>query len=665
MMNNALSPQASTLLADHSEVFDWLCEFVENATATVQNTTKNSLLNIISILDDFYYNTAEPLLADSHYDVLRELSVAQGIALDHHTGASARGDTVQLPYYSGSADKIKARTKGLERFVGKFLKHDAPTQFVLSDKLDGLSGTYWRDESGHHFASRGDGNEGTNWDHLLPYLALPPLTVGEVIKGEVILSQNDFNALSSVSNVHNIEKKTSARHMVAGMTAKLDSDENTGYLQFIAFAYPSLDALPLAQMQRLEQRGFKTAWYQCVNVSKSTQAQFMRSLEEIYTARRASSAFQIDGLIVTANVEHSLVTEGNPTHMAAFKMPLPEQMASTEVEYIEWNLSRYNVWVPRIKIQPVIIGGATYNWCHGENARAIERDGIGPGAKVVLLRSGDVIPDIFAVTERAQMQFPERAYEWDERGVELVLPAGESSQESDIKQISHVLTAMGMAGMKLGTVKRIYQEGYTSLKDFLALDIRALIDVQGIKTRSAESIYAQIHQVKTQGVPLYKLMAASAVFGRGFGEAKSKSALCSAPELTDLQPIAYNDTIVQRIADGEDFTVESAQRFMQRWPNFLAFIKEVADVKVLTDITASSGILDGKVIVFTEFRDADLQDIIELEGGKVGSSVTKKTTTVVTLNPTGSTTKLKKARDMGLPIMLPQDFALKYQLDWG
>ncbi|MCP4528551.1 MAG: hypothetical protein GY833_21950 [Aestuariibacter sp.] len=662
-MTDKISPLAKTLLADSPEVADWLNVFIGNPTDTVASTPKDDLLKIITTLDDFYYNTSEPILADGTYDLLRELSVSQGIALDHHTGAVATGETVKLPYYSGSADKIKARTKELERFTNKFIPKGGEVTFTLGDKLDGLSGTYWRDENGHHLASRGDGAEGTNWDHLMPFMQLPPLNVGDVVKGEVIISEESFAAIPDSHFTDG--KRTSARHVATGLAGKLEADANKSLLNFIAFGFPSEGGLPSTQLYKLEQRGFHMAWYATVAVTDETKEHFMADLEEIYADRRENSPFQIDGLIVTADVKHELITSGNPTHMAAFKMPLPEQMAETEVEYIEWNLSRYNVWIPRIKIKPVVIGGATYNWCHGENARAIIRDGIGIGAKVVLLRSGDVIPDIYEVLERAEPQFPDDAYEWGKTEVDLVLPAGKTSETADIKQISHILTAMGMAGMKIGTVKKIYQEGYTTLKDFLSLDVRALVDIQGIKERSAESIYGQIKNVQDNGVPLYKLMAASAVFGRGFGETKSKSALTSVPELLDLQPMAYNATIVQRIANGEDFTLESAENFVQCWSEFLSFLEDVKSVKVLTDMTASSGVLDNEVIVFTEFRDADLQDIIELEGGKVGSSVTKKTTMVVTLNPEGSTTKLKKAREMGLPIMLPKDFAEKYQLRWG
>lgn len=641
-----------------------LSAFIADPTC-VREWTEDEALGVIQTCDDHYYNTCAPLLTDSQYDLLCELVEARGFAIPARIGAKPTGETVKLPLHCGSADKIKAKSKELERFLKRFVpavpaSAQAFTDFVLSDKLDGMSATYWRDRHGHHLTSRGDGTEGTVWDHLLPYLKLPALAVGEVVRGEVIMSFDDFAAMPEING----EPKKSARHSTAGLVNKFEQDPNWARLQFIAFGAPSHDKLPSEQLAELERRGFPVVWHEVVEVEASGVTDLMTDLEAIYAERRRDGEFQIDGLIVTADVEHELVTSGNPEHMAAFKMPLPEQMAETVVEYIEWNLSRYNYWIPRVKVSPVKIGGATYNWCHGENARAIVSEGIGPGTRVILLRSGDVIPDIYEVAQKAEPQLPDGPHEWGESGVDLILPKGQTSRDGDIKQLSHILTAMGMAGLKIGTVKKLYDEGYTTLASLLKLDVRALTDVRGIKERSAESIVKQLSSAQTTGVPLYKLMAASAMFGRGFGETKARSALAAAPELLNLQPLSCDATIVQLLEGAEDFSLATAERFVQDWPEFLAFMADIPMVKVLAESEAT-GPLSGEVIVFTEFRDADLQDLIEQAGGQVGGSVTKKTTRVVTVNPEGTTTKLKKARDMSLPIQFPQDFAAEFGLGWG
>jgi len=625
---------------------------------TASAWTATQMFSVIVTTDDHYYNTSDALLTDAEYDYLREVAVSKGIPLDDHTGAKPTGDLCKLPVYCGSADKIKAKSVELRRFITKYLTGNKGT-FVIGDKLDGMSATYWRDEKGHHLASRGDGDEGTIWDHLLPFLNLPALKINDIVRGEILITLADFEALPTEDG----KDKTSARHVTAGLVNKLEYDENWTLLKFMAFGKPSLEEPTSVQLSALAVDGFELVWGEYSAVTMDNLDDFLTHLETVYTNRREVCNFQIDGLIVTADVKHDLVRSGNPEHLAAFKMPLPEQMAETTVDYIEWNLSRYNVWIPRVKVHPVTIGGAVYNWCHGENARNLIRDGIGAGAEIILLRSGDVIPDIYQVLTRAEPQFPDGEYEWSATEVDLVLPQGKTDATSEIKQLSHILTEMGMAGMKTGTVKKLYDEGYTTLAVLLNLDVRSLLDVKGIKERSAQSIFAQLQRVQSEGVPLFQMMASSAVFGRGFGRTKSQSVIATVPELINLQALASSVTIVQRIANSEDFSQETAEKFVNSWDDFLAFMAELPMIKVV-NATVNSGILDGEVVVFTEFRDADLEDLIELEGGQVGSSVTKKTTRVVTANPTGTTTKLKKARGMDLPIQSPEEFASQFELRW-
>jgi DNA ligase (NAD+) len=627
-------------------------------TSSANKWSPEQMLSVIVTCDDHYYNTTTSLIPDNKYDYLREVAVNKGIPLDNHTGALPTGDLCKLPMYCGSADKIKAKSVELRRFISKFLAGWEAT-FVLSDKLDGMSSTYWRDEKGHHLASRGDGDIGTIWDHLLPYLNLPPLQVNDIVRGEILITLADFEALP----VEEGKEKTSARHVTAGLVTKLEYDENWKLLKFIAFGKPSLDVRTSVQMNVLAEEGFTVVWCKYSLTSPDIIDDFLTDLESTYTTRREVCEFQIDGLIVTADTKYDLVSSGNPEHLAAFKMPLQEQMAETTVDYIEWNLSRYNVWIPRVKVHPVTIGGAVYNWCHGENARNLIRDGVGAGAKIILLRSGDVIPDIYEVLEKVAPQMPDGESEWSATEVDLVLPKGKTDATSEIKQLSHIMTEMGMAGMKTGTVKRLYEEGYTKLPELLNLDVRSLLDVSGIKERSAQSIFNQLQRVQTEGVPLFQLMASSAVFGRGFGRTKSQSVISTVPELINLQTLASSVTIVQRIANSEDFSEETAEKFVDCWNDFLAFIAEIPMVKVV-NVTVNSGVLDGEVIVFTEYRNNDLEDLIELEGGQVGSSVTQKTTRVVTTNPTGTTGKLKKARTMELPIQSPEEFGSQFKLSW-
>ena len=103
--------------------------------------------------------------------------------------------------------------------------------------------------------------------------------------------------------------------------------------------------------------------------------------------------YEIDGVIVSDDKIYNR-TQQNPEHAFAFKMVLSEQMAEAKVVDIIWNASKDGYLKPRVRIEPVKIGGVTIEYTTGFNANYIETNRIGIGAVIQLIRSGDVIPYI-------------------------------------------------------------------------------------------------------------------------------------------------------------------------------------------------------------------------------------------------------------------------------
>ena len=96
----------------------------------------------------------------------------------------------------------------------------------------------------------------------------------------------------------------------------------------------------------------------------------------------------------------------NPDHAFAFKMVLSDQVAEAKVVHIEWNPSKDGYLKPRVQIEPVELGGVTITYATGKNASFIEKNKIGIGAIIELVRSGDVIPDIKKVVVPAKKSLP-------------------------------------------------------------------------------------------------------------------------------------------------------------------------------------------------------------------------------------------------------------------
>lgn len=148
------------------------------------------------------------------------------------------------------------------------------------------------------------------------------------------------------------------------------------------------------------------------------------ALSELLQERRAHSPYEIDGIVVwDGEAKHTPNTSGNPAHAFAFKMVMEDQKAETLVTEIEWNLSRQNVWKPVVVFSPVVVGGSRISRATGHNAKWLLDRGIGVGSRIVLIRSGDVIPKIHSVlTKVSTTPMPkEGTWEWDSRHTNLIL----------------------------------------------------------------------------------------------------------------------------------------------------------------------------------------------------------------------------------------------------
>jgi hypothetical protein len=111
-------------------------------------------------------------------------------------------------------------------------------------------------------------------------------------------------------------------------------------------------------------------------------------------------------------------TNGNPKYAFAFKMMLDENIIQTEVENVEWNVSKWGVLKPRIKIKEINIGGVNINYTSGFNAKFIKDNKINKGSLLKITRSGDVIPFIIEVVSKSEMaSMPDIKYNWIASGI--------------------------------------------------------------------------------------------------------------------------------------------------------------------------------------------------------------------------------------------------------
>lgn len=611
------------------------------------------LVDVLRTLSYHYYNTGEELVSDEIYDLLKSSLEERDPTNSFlsEVGAPITKDKVKLPYYMASLDKIKPETDAI---VSWKKKHLGP--YVVSDKLDGVSALLVRESKRYRLYTRGDGTEGQDITHLIPYI-IPDykefqMPVGGAVRGELIISKQKFKEIA--------KEFKNGRNAVAGLVNSKNFSKTVAKVtDFIGYTIIHPRMKQDDQMKTLVDK------WQVPVVNFSVEKQISNEmLSKLLETRRKEGEYEIDGLVVIDASKVYDVTKKNPEYGFAFKQVLTDQVAETKVLDVEWTASMHGFLKPRIRVEPVDVGGVTIQYATAFNAKFVVDHVLGPGAVVKLVRSGDVIPYIMAVIKPAasgKPKLPDIPYKWNKTEVDLLVKDihGDAKDNIRIKQITHFMKDMNVKYISEGIVTKLVENGYDSVVKILEADRKELDEIEGIGTIMMNKIYDNLKQA-FKVATLSQLMAASTVFGRGLGTRKLKVITKAYPNIMNEK---WNKKeLKEKIIMLEGFDDITADQFVDHFDEFKKYFKElekVADISHLKDLPKEvemkkKGKLEGIKVVFTGFRDKDLETIIEIQGGSVSSSVSKNTNIVVYTEKESS--KYKKAVELGIKTMTREEF---------
>ena len=617
-----------------------------------------------------YHNGAEESpLSDEAFDDLREtIAILDPGNTDiNRVGAAPSGGKHTLPHPMPSLDKAKHGTGELAKWAHK---HKI-TDMVISDKLDGISlMILYKKGRLHRVFTRGDGVVGRDvTSHALMTGQVPeklpkPLTFA--VRAEAIMSKFLFKTQG--------KDYANPRNMVAGVFNRKDLDMNATqhfdeeYISIIC--YEVMAGLKFRTKEKmllwLKQRNFFVAAHQHLtyNPAKHNDEYFKKTLDD----RRKKCPFQIDGLVVETNdttqKSNLDIEDGNPASAIAFKSPSADNKAEAEVVRVEWNVSHHGYLKPRLEIKPVQLSGVTVTHATAFNAGYVRDNDIGPGAKIVLTRSGDVIPHILAVVKRAYTPQMPDSYEhgpwkWNSTNVDIEIMATKDSPSFMKRELLHFFQALEIDGIQAGMVAKFWDAGFTDLVKILALSPGAMVQaVEGIQKKSAEKLHKNI-RAALNPVSLPTLMYASNQMGRNFGRKKLGALYKKHGELM-LNLSSHT------VAAIPGFSVETGHQFEQGVRRFKRWCKPLGkhfDIAPYQTTAITGNKFQDQVVVFTGFRSDDLTSFIESNGGVVGSGVSKKTTMVVAKDPGNTTGKVAKAHQLNIHVTSLNAFRKSFGLD--
>jgi NAD-dependent DNA ligase len=581
-----------------------------------------------------YYNTGQQIMSDEEYDELRDslASLHPNHPFLQTVGAPIKDGCVRLPCPMPSLNKIKPGKGSVENFCA----NSAVKSWVLSDKLDGISALWI--PKGRRMYLRGDGAIGQDISEIARtgIVGLPiHLDAGFMVRGELVLPKSDTPA------------ETIGRSWVNGILhQKTPVRSEVSKIRFVAYEILSDTTHTRAQqMEILRKKGYEVPWFACVNeISDSSLAAYL-------TERRATGIYDIDGVVVGVNqiclwhAEPQRVV--NPKDCVAFKMVLSDQCADTVVKTVHWNLSRQGYYIPCLEIEPVRVGGALISSVTGHNAQVIVEKNLGPGARIRIRRSGDVIPTIEAVLSGADCALPAGAT-WN--GPHLIGGSADDLLESRLR---HFAVAIGIEGLGPGLIKKLVDAKITTPSQLCAASPATLSALLGKKTGAqiAEETAKRIAAVKE-----ITLMVASSILPRGVGETKLQNLFS-----LESDPRVWS----QKISRAEGWSEEALAAFFRELPAYFIWREAQFPGRAFTVAAAVAApvVATRGSICFTGFRSAALEAAAVAQGFQISSTVSNKVSGLLVPDekePTGS--KVEKARELGIRIWRKSEFMREYSI---
>ena len=631
-------------------------EFKIKGFAYLETLSEKQLAEMVKVANDYYYNTKTLVLTDNEYDIVKEYlerKFPKNAVLDA-IGAPIIKNKVKLPYEMASMDKIKPDTNAV---VSWMKKYKGP--YVISCKLDGVSGLYTTEGDTPKLYTRGDGTVGQDISHLLKVLDLPKES-GIVVRGEFIIPKKVFDEKYK-------DDFANPRNLVSGIVNAKTIDSKAKDLHFVTYEVIRPVLKPSDQMAKLEEFKHEVVRNKAIHEISND------ILSSILVEWRGNYEYEIDGIIVCDDNIYPRQS-GNPDHAFAFKMVLSEQMAEAKVIDVIWSASKDGYLKPRVRIEPIKLGGVTIEYATGFNGKFIEENKIGVGALIQIIRSGDVIPHIKSITMPAeQPKMPLVPYKWTNSHVDIVLENAGDDITVREKNITAFFVGLEVDGLSSGNVKRIMTAGFDTIAKILKMTKSDFKNVEGFKEKMIEKLFNGIHE-KVGKANLLDIMVASNLLGRGLGERKIKPILEKYPDI--LISEESDEEKIKMLKGIDGIGPENAKSFVSNIPTFMAFLKEcdlegklsmtrASNTPAMDRIEEKSNIdtsnpLFGKIIVMTKVRDKEIMVYVTKVGAILEENITKDTFILIVKTYDDISNKTKYATEHNIPIMMPSDFRKKY-----
>ena len=663
---------------------------MSKAGATKAAKRAKELRREIGRHDHLYYVLDDPRISDTEYDdLLRELGELEkanpklrtpdsptqrvgGTPLDKFHPVEHAEPMLSLGN-ARNEDELRAWATRVENQLKRLDIEGSEIRYVTEPKVDGLaiSLTY---ENGilTRGATRGDGRIGEEVTQNLRTIKAIPLSIEDApelveVRGEVYLSLTGFARLNEQRAEAGLPTFANPRNAAAGSIRQLDPQIAASRpLSIWCYGVAALRGWePTSHSESLEwlrERGFKV----------NDQISILHGLEEVaercrwWENRREALDFEIDGVVVKVDdrgLQRELGVAGRePRWAVAWKFP--PTTATTKLNKVVWNVGRTGHLLPFAMLEPVHVSGVTVSTATLHNEEDLERKDVREGDEVVVMRAGDVIPQVVSPIIQRRKKGARRAKPpkkcplcgtptvKPEGGVFTICPNRTGCPGQQFQLVKHFRGALEIEGLGEKNVYRFLDEGLiTDSASIFDLTAERISTLEGFGQTSAENLIAEIEGAKRK--PFSRVLYALGIPGVGYVNAESlaehfgtmDALLAAQPEEIERAE-GIGPILAEQIF--EELHEERARELIDRLRK--AGLRMELDP---SERRVEGGPLEGKTLVITGTLEGLSREqatkLIRRAGGKVVNSVSKKTDYLVAGDSPG--TKLAKAEELGTEII--------------
>ncbi len=631
---------------------------------------------------DRYYNQDSPEISDYDYDKLFHKLLELEEA--HPEYKLSTSPTVRI---GGSAQNTFAPVEHIVqmgslqdvfsieelRDFDKRVRDTVPSpEYVVEHKIDGLSVSLQYENGVFTVGStRGNGFVGEDVTANLRTIRSIPLTLPTQlpqleVRGEVYMSQNSFEQLISKQELAGEQLAKNPRNAAAGSlrqkNAKITAQRK---LDIFCFNIQQIDGADIdnhtQSLDYLKELGFVVSPSYCVfdNIED-----VIAEIEKIGN-NRGEYSYSIDGAVVKVNNFEQRTTLGGtgkyPKWAVAYKYP-PEEKNSVLLD-VEINVGRTGAITPTAVFEPINLAGTTVSRAVLHNQDFIDEKQIAIGDTIVVRKAGDIIPEVVKVLEHCGNEVYKLPQSCPSCGAEVVKDSEQAvvrcvNMDCPAQLVRGVIhfcsrNAMNIDGMGDAICAMLIDEKLiTSVADLYTLSADDLIGREGFAKRKAEKLITAIDGSKTNKL-------GQLLFGLGIPNIGEKAAKLLADKFGDIDSIisASAEEIAEIDGFGGVMAQSVASYFSDDKKRVLIEKLKSAGVNTATEKTATGDKLAGLTFVITgtlpSMGRKEAAELIEQNGGKTSSSVSKNTSYLLAGEEAGS--KLTKANSLGITVITEQE----------